>query len=134
MRRGRMMVVTVACTVAAAVGAPGALGATPQQIYKDYADNGRLDASYSSADLKGALKDAVLQGYKPGTSGAGLAPTIKKKLASGVAAAPRNRSLPAAKRAGSLPFTGLDLALMVSGGLGLLLLGGGLRRFARSKA
>jgi hypothetical protein len=128
-----MMVVTVACTVAAAVGAPGALGATPQQIYKDYADNGRLDTSYSSADLKRALNDAVLQGYPNPSSGAGLAPTIKKKLSSGVAASPK--SLPAAKRAGgALPFTGLDLALMVSGGLGLLMLGAGLRRFARSKA
>jgi hypothetical protein len=131
MRRGRMMVVTVACAVVAAVGAPGAFGATPQQIYKDYADNGRLDQSYSSADLKRALKDAVLQGYPEQTSGAGLAPTIKKKLSSGVAASPK---LPAAKRAGALPFTGLDLALMVTGGLGLLLLGAGLRRFARSKA
>ena len=132
MRRGRMMVVTVACAVATAVGAPGAFGATPQQIYKDYADNGRLDKNYSSADLKRALKDAVLQGYPGQTSGAGLAPTIKKKLASGVAASPK--SLPAAKRAGALPFTGLDLALMVTGGLGLLLLGAGLRRFARNKA
>jgi hypothetical protein len=128
-----MMVVTVACTVAAAVGAPGAFGATPQQIYKDYADNGRLDQHYSSADLKRALKDAVVQGYGRPTSSAGLAPTIKKKLAGGVAASPR--SLPAAKRAGgALPFTGLDLALMVTGGLGLLMLGAGLRRFARSKA
>ena len=127
-----MMVVTVACAVATAVAAPGALGATPQQIYKDYADNGRLDQSYSSADLKRALKDAVLQGYPEQTSGAGLAPTIKKKLSSGVAASPK--SLPAAKRAGALPFTGLDLALMVTGGLGLLLLGAGLRRFARTKA
>ena len=126
-----MMVVTVACALAAVVGAPGALGATPQQIYKDYADNGRLDQSYSSADLKRALKDAVLQGYPEQTSGAGLAPTIKKKLSSGVAASPK--SLPAAKQAGALPFTGLDLALMVTGGLGLLMLGAGLRRFARSK-
>ena len=132
MRRGRMMVVTVACAVATAVAAPGALGATPSQIYKDYADNGRLDQNYSSADLKRALKDAVLGGYDKPTSAAGLAPTIKKKLSSGVAASPK--SLPAAKRTGALPFTGLDLALMVTGGLGLLLLGGGLRRFARTKA
>jgi hypothetical protein len=133
MRRGRMMVVTVACAVAAAVGAPGALGATPQQIYKDYADNGRLDQHYSSADLKRALKDAVVQGYPKQTSGAGLAPTIKKKLSSGVAASPK--SLPAAKHArGALPFTGVDLALMVTGGLGLLLLGAGLRKVARTKA
>ena len=33
------------------------------QIYRDYADNGRLDGTYSRADLDRALKDAVLQGY-----------------------------------------------------------------------
>ena len=133
MRRGRMMVVTVACALAAVVGAPGALGATPQQIYKDYADNGRLDGNYSSADLKRALKDAVVQGYGAPTS-AGIAPTIKKKL-TGQGVSPSHKSLPGAKRAanGTLPFTGLDLALMVTGGLGLLMLGAGLRRFARSK-
>lgn len=133
MRRGRMMVVTVACAVVAVVGAPGALGATPQQIYKDYADNGRLDGNYSSADLKRALKDAVVQGYGAPTS-AGIAPTIKKKL-SGQGVSPSHKSLPGAKRVnGALPFTGLDLALMVTGGLGLLTLGAGMRRFARSKA
>jgi hypothetical protein len=119
-----------AFAAAVAVGAPGALAATPQQIYKDYADNGRLDGHYSKADLQRALKDAVIQGYKPATS---VAPAIKKKISSpssGVAGA----SLPAAKKQGALPFTGLDLALMTIGGFSLLLLGAALRRFAGNKA
>ena len=130
MRRGRIFTAVTAFAAAVAVGAPGALAATPQQIYKDYADNGRLDGHYSKADLQRALHDAVIQGYKPATS---VAPAIKKKISSpssGVAGA----SLPAPKKQGALPFTGLDLALMTVGGFSLLLLGAGLRRFARNKA
>jgi hypothetical protein len=131
MRRGRIITAATAFAAAVAVGAPGALGATPQQIYKDYADNGRLDGRYSQADLRRALHDAVIQGYNKPTNN--VAPTIKKKVSrpsSGVAGA----KLPAAKRQGALPFTGLDLALMTVGGFSLLLLGGALRRFARNRA
>ena len=130
MRRGRIITAVTAFAAAVAVGAPGALAASPQQIYKDYADNGRLDGHYSKADLQRALHDAVLQGY-PGPKKVGAA--IKKKISSpssGVAGA----TLPAPKKQGALPFTGLDLALMTVGGFSLLLLGAGLRRFARNKA
>ena len=51
----------VACS--ALVLAGSALAATPQQIYRDYADNGRLDHQYSQADLQRAQRDAALQGY-----------------------------------------------------------------------
>ena len=48
-----------------------ALAATPQQIYRDYADNGRLDHKYSQADLQRAQRDAALQGYpRVGVQGA----------------------------------------------------------------
>src|SRR5436305_3507448 len=130
MRRGRIITAVTAFAAAVAVGAPGALAATPQQIYKDYADNGRLDGNYSKRDLQRALRDAVAQGYPTPKN---VAPAIHKKLStpkSGVAGA----SLPGAKKQGALPFTGLDLALMTIGGFSLLLLGGALRRFARNKA
>lgn len=39
-----------------------------------------------------------------------------------------------AKTRGSLPFTGLDLGLLVVGGAGLVLVGGYLRRLSRSPA
>ena len=132
MRRGRIITAVAALAGAAVVGVPGALAATPQQIYKDYADNGRLDGNYSQKDLNRALRDAVLQGYPPPTK-QGLAPTIKQKLNSGTGAV-AGAKLPAAKKQGSLPFTGADLALMTAGGFSLLLLGGALRRFARNKA
>jgi hypothetical protein len=130
MRRGRIITAVTAFAAAVAVGAPSALAATPQQIYNDYAQHGKLTRNYSKADLERALHDAVIQGYKPATS---VAPAIKKKISSpssGVAGA----KLPAAKKQGALPFTGLDLALMTVGGFSLLLLGGALRRFARNKA
>ena len=130
MRRGGVITAVTVLAAAVAIGAPGALAASPQQIYKDYADNGRLDGHYTKSDLQRALHDAVIQGYKPASS---VAAVIHKKLnspKSGVAGA----SLPAAKKQGALPFTGLDLALMTIGGFSLLLLGGALRRFARNKA
>jgi hypothetical protein len=122
MRQGGLKV-GVSALAAAALLASGANAATPRQIYKDYTDNGRLDGHYSKADLQRALKNTLLQGYAGQNSG-GLQSEVKTK--GGVAAAPATRS--------TLPFTGLDLALMFSGGLGLLLLGAGLRRMARNKA
>ncbi|TML61201.1 MAG: hypothetical protein E6G22_09975 [Actinobacteria bacterium] len=132
MRRGRIITAVAALAGAAVVGVPGALAATPQQIFKDYADNGRLDGTYSKSDLSRALHDAVLQGYPPPTK-KGLVPAIKTQVASGTGGV-AGAKLPAAKKQGSLPFTGADLALMTAGGFSLLLLGGALRRFARNKA
>ena len=72
------------------------------RIYRDYADNGRLDQQYSTADLQAALKDVVLQGYGNENVSAPLAPAAQ----------------PLEQTAGrALPFTGVDLALMVAGGL-----------------
>ena len=132
MRRGRIITAVAALAGAAVVGVPGAFAATPQQIIKDYADNGRLDGHYTKADLSRALKDAVRQGYDQPTN-KGVVAKIKTQVnkgSGGVAGA----SLPKAKKQGSLPFTGADLALMTVGGFSLLLLGGALRRFARNKA
>jgi len=131
MRRGRFITGVGALAAAALIGAPGAMAASPQQIYKDYADNGRLDHQYSQADLQRALKNAVFQGYNLGGN---LHATIKKQSShpsSGVLGS----QLPGAHRAGgTLPFTGVDLALMTAGGLVLLGLGAGMRRLGRSKA
>ena len=106
----------VACAVLASAGAASA--ATPQQIYKDYADNGRLDHKYSQADLQRAQRDAALQGYpRVGVQGA-----VEQALGEqGV------------KASGGLPFTGLDLALLAAGGGLLLVAGTGLRKFGQAK-
>lgn len=43
--------------------APAALAATPEEIYKDLADNGRLDGTYSQAEIDAFLQSAAVQGY-----------------------------------------------------------------------
>lgn len=123
--------------VCSAVGAiiltlvPAAFAATPAQIYRDYADNGRLDGHYSRADLNRALKDAVLQGYGNQNVQQGL----QQKLAQAGAANSSGSagSAGSAGASGSLPFTGLDLTLMVVGGAVLLLTGAGLRRLGKAR-
>jgi hypothetical protein len=112
-----MVLGALACAVMA-VAVPAAVASTPQQIYKDYADNGRLDHSYSKADLQAALKYAALQGYpKVGVQGA-----VEQALGAR-----------AVKTNGGLPFTGLDLALMAAGGALLLAAGTAMRKFGHAR-
>jgi hypothetical protein len=129
--------IAAACALGAVMLIAVSVGvaATPQQIYRDYADNGRLDRHYSGADLQRALKDAVLQGYP---THKGTKPAIKKQTGQqgnqgqqGVAGGQKSATAPPVKSTGGLPFTGLDLALISIGGVLLLAFGAGLRRFAR---
>jgi hypothetical protein len=119
MRRLLFVLFSTAAGAAALVLASAALAATPTQIYRDYADNGRLDGHYSRSDLNRALKDAVLQGY----GNQNVQPGLQQELQGGAAGVKSG-----------LPFTGLDLTLMVVGGTALLLTGAGLRRLARNRA
>ncbi len=116
MRRRMALWGVLACAVLALAGTASA--ATPQQIYQDYADNGRLDHQYSQADLQRAQRDAALQGYpRIGVQGA-----VEQALGKqGV------------KASGGLPFTGLDLALLAAGGGLLLVAGTGLRKLGKAK-
>lgn len=93
----------------------------PQKIYRDLADNGRLDRKYCAADIDRALHSASLDDYERlGRSGPEADP------------APRAPT-PAGNERGTLPFSGLDLALFVGVGGPLLLLGASLGRFLRVK-
>ena len=115
-RRCAIWGVTALAALAFAGGVASA--ATPQQIYRDYADNGRLDQQYSKADLQRALRDAALQGYpRVGVQGA-----VQQALGA-----------KAVKSNGGLPFTGLDLGLLAAGGALLLVMGAGLRKVGRAK-
>jgi hypothetical protein len=93
-----------------------AVAASPQRIYKDLADNGRLDRKYTRADIARAFNlDRVIrtdQEQMPPRRPAGVAPAPEPAKASG-------------RR---IPFSGLDLALLTAGGGPLLLIGIGLRR------
>jgi hypothetical protein len=108
----------VAACAALALGVGPAFGATPQQIYRDYKDNGRLDHQYSKADLQRALRDAALQGYPH----VGVQGAVQQALGA-----------QAVKTRGGLPFTGLDLALMAIGGAVLVGAGTSLRKFGRAR-
>jgi hypothetical protein len=120
----RYLFLVVPTVLAALFLASAASAATPAQIYRDFADNGRLDGHYSRADLNRALKDAVLQGYGNSNVTAGLQPAIQQQLGQSAAG----------NSGGGLPFTGLDLTLMVVGGSALLVAGAALRRAARNRS
>jgi hypothetical protein len=114
---GRKLASFAMLAVAALLFAPAAGGATAAQIRADLAD-GRLDAKYTNAELTAFLKDATAQGYpNPPTNVVGVA-----GLPSQVAGE--------TQAGGTLPFTGVDLALLATGALALVLIGVALRRLA----
>ena len=45
------------------VAAPVALAAPPEEIYRDLADNGQLNGTYTQADMQAFLQSASVQGY-----------------------------------------------------------------------
>jgi hypothetical protein len=134
MRRGRGLLATAAVLAVGLVASSAAFAASPQQIYNDYADNGRLDAAYSPRDLEAALTDATIQGYGSPAVVKPMKAEVKKKLKPKKPAKPAGGEvLGETGKGGTLPFTGFDLALIVGGALSLLLIGGGLRRFSRAR-
>lgn len=128
MRRGR--IVGVAAGVALVL-APSAVTATPDDIARDLAD-GRLDGTYTRAELSAFVKNATVQAYpQPGVAGAEKVVTRPQPASRGRAGA--ERVLQPARPGGALPFTGIDLVLMTAGGAGLLALGAAMRRVARNR-
>jgi hypothetical protein len=83
-----------------------------------------------AAVLAGLLLVPVALAQSGSTSGSGYLGTAGETQ-SGVVGS--GGSLGTASQ-GTLPFTGLDLALLVSGGLVLLMVGAGVRRLTRSRA
>jgi hypothetical protein len=118
----------LAVAVAALLVAPAALAATPEQIYRDYAEDSRLDGSYTESDLQAALQSTVVQGYGDQPVVAGLQPAIQSQIA-----AQQQQPLETVQESEGLPFTGLDLALLTAGGLFLLAFGLSMRRLAKAK-
>jgi opacity protein-like surface antigen len=133
MRRGaRHLAAIAAVALVALLGSSAALAAGPQQIYADFADNGRLDATYAASDLRAAAQSATLGGYEDAGTVGRMRTEIRRQLGGG-APAGAQASLRATGSGGTLPFTGFDLALIVGGALFLLALGGGLRRMSRAR-
>ena len=117
----RLAAVGVAATLAL-VGAGSAFAATPQKIYRDLADNGRLDGKYTRAEIRRAfdLPRVLKTDVQPKAPRKPIALTQPGEGAG----APR----PAKRSPGRVPFSALDAALLFAGGGPLLLIGAGLRR------
>ena len=93
-----------------------ALAATPQDIYDDYRDNGKLDNTYTDAELRAYLNDANVHQYGD-SSVLGRLDNLANDLLS--------RDV--------FPFTGFQL--MIAGIIAVVLIGGGisLRRLSRPR-
>jgi hypothetical protein len=116
----RRLAAVGATAALALVGAGSAYAATPQQIYRDLADNGRLNGVYTRAEIERALN------LPPVVRTDAFQPAPRKPIAVPEEEA---RSSPAAGRADRrVPFSTLDVALLLAGGGPLLLIGAGLRR------
>jgi hypothetical protein len=117
----------VVLAVAALFVAPAALAATPEQIYRDFADDSRLDGRYSVNELEATLQSPIVQGYVSPAVVSGLRPALQSQIAA------QQQPLETVREAETLPFTGLDLALLTAGGLFLLAFGFSLRRLVKAK-
>jgi hypothetical protein len=93
-----------------------ALAATAQDIYNDYAGNGKLDGTYTNAELKAYLNDATIGQYADEAT-KGELDTLVTSMLKG------NR--------GEFPFTGMELALLALGAVVLVGAGVALRRATR---
>lgn len=135
MRRGaRFSVATAVVAVVGVLASSAALAASPRQVYADFADNGRLDATYSQSDLRVTLNSASLLGYEDSGTVGRMNAEIKRNLGAGAPAGAQQSLGATGSAGGALPFTGFDLALIVGGALFLLVLGGGLRRVSRPRS
>jgi hypothetical protein len=121
MVRGARTLIFVSVLIALTAGSAAA--ATPQGVYRDLADNGRLDGNYSRADIERAFGNPSIPAY------------ARERMAR----APQSVRPPSRPPAASvdsgraLPFSGLDIALFGAVGGPLLLLGASMRHFVRAR-
>ena len=152
MGRSRIKAALFVLSAAALIAAPGAFSATPQEIYSDYADNGRLDGNVHARRSRAGAEERGSAGSTASRARAGLKPAVEEEIDNDVRRYGWRHDRRYAGRAvrpggsdggggtspvqssGGLPFTGLDLSLIAAGALGLILLGAALRRVARQKA
>lgn len=115
MRKAILLAVAVVFLVLALSGV--ALAATPQDIYNDYADNGKLDQTYTNAELQAYLDDAYIHQYKDKTKVDALDKLVIEMLGTD-----------------EFPMTGAQIALIAI--VAVALIGGGfaLRRVSRKRA
>lgn len=127
----RLRIVSALAALMALMVVSAATAAAPSEIYADYADNARLDRTYSDSDLRNALNDAAVQGYGKPTVTPGMRGAIEEQLGEENTA---SQDVDTVGETTTLPFTGVDLALLTIGAGFLLLLGLGFRRLGRARA
>ena len=116
----RPAAVAAAALIALVCGG-SAFAATPQQIYRDVTDNGRLDGKYSRADIDRAFALSPAVG-----ADAGRMPRepIRVPESSESVQAPRSTG----GNGRRIPFSALDAALLLAAGGPVFLIGAAVRR------
>jgi hypothetical protein len=110
----RMVLLVFGALVVGLLMTAVALASTPQNIYDDFSDNGKLDKHYSDKELHDYLNDATLHQYGDHDKIHRLDDVVNDMLTRD-----------------TFPFTGFQL--MIAGIAAVALVGGGvaLRRFSR---
>ncbi len=124
MARTRRLIAAGFVLSLALAGGSAASAASPQEIYRDLGDNGVLDGNYTRGEIERALNPRQVLG----TDARRPALSSKRNLDG---PEPVGAATPAPEARGDgrrVPFSGLDLALLIAGGAPLLLIGAGLRR------
>jgi hypothetical protein len=101
-----------------------AAAATPQDIYDDYMADGRIDGTYTPAELQAFLGDASMHQYGDPTIVSTLDSMVSSLLTPPSSSDDRHW----------FPFTGAQLGLMAVGVLALVGGGVGLRRLTKTRS
>lgn len=115
----RRLVAVAAASFLALACVGSAFAATPQRIYRDLADNGKLDGRYTRAEIERALNLPNLVGTDARLPRKPVGEAHERPPAAAPNTSPADRRI---------PFSAVDFALLVAGGGPLLLIGAGLRR------
>lgn len=120
MKKAVLLVVSVAFLVLALSGV--ALAATPQEIYNDYAQDQKLDGTYTEAEFRAYLADAGIDQY-----GSPAVLTALDALVNGILGGETDGR-------DNFPFTGAELLVVAFGAVALIGGGAAVRRLGRGRA
>ena len=120
MKKAILLVVAVVSLLLALSGV--ALAASPQDIYNDYAADGKLDGTYTQAELLAYLGDATLDQYGDPATLTALDGIVRGIIDAGQGGRD------------DFPFTGAQIVLIALAVAALLGGGVGLRLLSRSRA
>ncbi len=112
----RVVYITLVLSVMVMAFSGVAMAATAQDIYNDYAGNGKLDGTYTNEELRAYLNDATVAQYAD-TATKGELDTLVTSMLN--------------KHRGEFPFTGMELGMFLLGAAVLVGSGVALRRATR---